>query len=249
MVSQQNEPPEKEEKEPIKVSFSLPQLIGGALAAATAAAVGSSLGVAGTIFGAAVASVVGGVGGTLYSAGIDRTHRKVASVITRTGPVPVEPADGVDLTLLDVTAGAPPVAGSASGSASRSPGGDDPSGRKKRIWKVAAITAAAIFAISLVVITVVELGLGRAFGGGEGTTVSQVVRPKANPSKSVSPTPKPTPSESATSSAPEPSPSESVTPAPSEPTESSVVPTPAATPTVTVTQVASTEAAAVEPTG
>ena len=150
MVSQQNEPPEKEEKEPIKVSFSLPQLIGGALAAATAAAVGSSLGVAGTIFGAAVASVVGGVGGTLYSAGIDRTHRKVASVITRTGPVPVEPADGVDLTLLDVTAGAPPVAGSASGSASRSAGGDDPSGRKKRIWKVAAITAAAIFAIMLV---------------------------------------------------------------------------------------------------
>jgi hypothetical protein len=248
LVSQQNEPPEKEEKEPIKVSFSLPQLIGGALAAATAAAVGSTLGVAGTILGAAVASVVGGVGGTLYSAGIDRTHRKVASVITRTGTVPLEPADGVDLTLVDVTAGAPPVAGSASGSASGSAGGDGPSGRKRRIWKVAAITAAAIFAVSLVVITAVELGLGRAFGGGEGTTVSQVVRPQAKPSKSPKPTPRPTPSETVTSAAPEPSPSESVTPAPSESTEPSLAPTPAVEPTVTVTPAANTEAPAAQPT-
>lgn len=245
MVNQQKEPSENDEKEPIKVSFSLPQLIGGALAAATAAAVGSTLGVAGTIFGAAVASVVGGVGGTLYSAGIDRTHRKVASVITRTGPVPVEPAEGVDLTLVDVTAAAAPDAGS--GPAMNS--GDEPSGRKQRIWKVAAITAAAIFAMSLVVITVVELGLGRAFGGGDGTTVSQVVRPQAKPSKSVSPSPEPTPSTTGTST-PEPSPSESVTPTPSEPAESSLAPTPAAaTSTATVAPAANTGAPAVEPTG
>jgi len=57
------------------VSFSLPQILGGALAAATAATIGSTLGTAGTIIGAALASVIGGVGGTLYAAGIDRGGR------------------------------------------------------------------------------------------------------------------------------------------------------------------------------
>ena len=48
-----------------------------------------------------------------------------------------------------------------------------------------------MFLVALVVITVVELGLGRALDGGDGTTVSQVVRgARATPT----PTPTPTPS-------------------------------------------------------
>ncbi|MCL2465479.1 MAG: hypothetical protein FWF28_10490 [Micrococcales bacterium] len=66
---------EEKNKTRTRVSFSLPQILGGALAAATAATIGSTLGTAGTIIGAALASVVGGVAGTLYTAGIDRGGR------------------------------------------------------------------------------------------------------------------------------------------------------------------------------
>lgn len=83
MPQQSQTTPKDSSTEPEKVSFSIPQVIGGALAAATAAAVGSQIGMAGTIVGAAVASIVGGVAGTVYSAGIDRTHRKVAEALRR----------------------------------------------------------------------------------------------------------------------------------------------------------------------
>ena len=231
-MENRNDPPQKDDKEPIKVSFSLPQLIGGALAAATAAAVGSTLGVAGTIIGAMVASVIGGVGGTLYSAGIDRTHRKVASVITRTGKTDIEPADGVDVTLVDTPA-VPHSTVSAAG-----PSGEPPK-RSKRIWKVAAITAAAIFAVSLVMITLVELGLGRALGGGDGTTVSQVVRPESRPTRTPSPTPTPSPSATTASPTATETPTPIPTPTPSEPTST---PTPSE-PTESATPAAATEAA------
>ncbi|MDR3070492.1 MAG: hypothetical protein LBU38_05730 [Propionibacteriaceae bacterium] len=68
---------------PRELSFSLPQVLGGALAAATAAAIGSTLGVAGTIIGAAVASIIGAVGGTLYTVGITKTSKKVGSALSR----------------------------------------------------------------------------------------------------------------------------------------------------------------------
>lgn len=228
------------EKEPIKVSFSLPQIAGGALAAATAALIGSRLGVGGTVFGAAVASIVGGVGGTLYSAGIDRTHRKVTDAIQR-GYERVRKADDYDPDAsqgLDAAAGQaralapgaePDVMDTIFRPAGRATRADLPpvsaaptvpgSGRRGRFWQVTALTVGAIFLVALAVITAVELGLGQPLGGGKGTTVSQVV--KSEPSASAKPTRTPTPSATTVT----PTPTATVTP----------TPTPSATPTPTVT--------------
>ncbi|MCB0913095.1 MAG: hypothetical protein KDB60_15910, partial [Propionibacteriaceae bacterium] len=176
------------QKEPLKVSFSLPQITGGALAAATAAAIGSQLGVAGTILGAMVASIVGGVAGTLYSAGIDRTHRKVSDAIVRGydrlrhdeayDPEELHPleADGGATKVLPgvAAAAAAPTDGAPTqalpgldDSVFRSATGASPAlvpesspRRRKPVWTVMAVTAGAMFLVALVVITVVELGLG-----------------------------------------------------------------------------------------
>src|SRR3954453_21908383 len=65
-----------EEKKKV-FDLSLTQVAGGALAAMTAAALGSTLGVAGTIAGAALASVVAGVAGSLYTASLRTGREKV----------------------------------------------------------------------------------------------------------------------------------------------------------------------------
>lgn len=230
---------EPEEREPIKVTFSLPQIAGGALAAATAAAIGSQLGVAGTIFGAAVASIVGGIGGTLYSAGIDRTHRRVTEAIqrgyerVRTGEADGTPlaADGGDTALLPAVEGErteildsvfrAPRDETAPGTAAGATDVPPPGRRRSRtFWAVAAITVGSIFLVALAAITVVELGLGRSLSGNDGTTVSQVV-PRSR-----------------TSSTPTPTPTATVTPTPTPTTTDPATPTPTPTPTTTPTQTA-----------
>jgi len=68
----------------IRLDLSLAQVAGGSLAAATAAALSSGLGVAGTIAGAAVISVVTAVAGALYTQSLRRTRahtRAVAALI------------------------------------------------------------------------------------------------------------------------------------------------------------------------
>jgi hypothetical protein len=57
--------------------LSIPQIVAGALAAATAAILGSFMGVAGTIGGAAVASIVSTVGSSLYQRSLERTRDAV----------------------------------------------------------------------------------------------------------------------------------------------------------------------------
>jgi hypothetical protein len=265
----QEDAEQNEQKGPAKVSFSLPQITGGALAAATAAAIGSQLGVAGTIFGAAVASVVGGVAGTLYSAGIDRTHRKVTEAIQRgyekvrdsadydpdatrrlaasqpddqtrmdAGPA-AEDATAV-LADLDDTVFRPTTAFHPTAAQTRvdaAPNGASSDPGKKRVWTVMLLTVGAMFLVALAVITVVELGLGRALDGQNGTTVSQVVRPAPTTSAKPSPTPtvtvtaSTTPTATATETAtptPTPTASQTATQSPS-PTATAQSPTPAAT--------------------
>ena len=227
----------KADKEPAKLSFSLPQLVGSAAAAMTVAYVGSSLGTAGTIFGAALASVVGAVAGTVYTAGLDRTGRRLGSVMHR-GWSRIRSADP------ELDDGDDPADVESSAAASSSPGGT-PSGEgepprdKGRTWRRVALraltAAAAIFAVSFVAITGWELATGQSLDGGKGTTVGQVVRPERSPSAKPEPTgsqtptaepttPEPTVSETPTA---EPTPSEHATP---EPTESV---TPEPSPTVT----------------
>ncbi|MGV8910349.1 MAG: hypothetical protein ACOH1Y_15310 [Propionicimonas sp.] len=245
-MTQQDKPTEVEQKETIKVAFSLPQIVGGALAAATAAAIGSQLGVAGTIVGAMVASIVGGIAGTLYSAGIDRTHRKVSEAITRgydqvrshpdydpDGASPALPGLG-DTQPLDVAA-----VGTGVDEEPVEPDGD----RRRKLWKVMGLSVAAMFVLALVAITIVELGLGRALDGKQGTTVSQVVRadptptptatPTRTPSASITPTPTPTPTASVSTQP-------TTTPAPTPTTIPTATSVPSATVTVTTTPTVAT---------
>lgn len=234
-TTSQDQTPRRLRRDPIELTFSLPQLAGGALAAATAAAIGAQLGVAGTIIGAAVASLVGGVAGTLYSAGLDRTHRKVTTAISKRRAVIVQPdVSAADETLL-LPAGQDDT--DPADTLIDLPAVGQPSRPRRRIgvWGTVAISTAAIFVLALVAISVVELGLGRALDGGSGTTVGQVVRPPA-PSKSApvpSPsgtlTPSPTPTVTVTQTV---SPSPSASPSASEPTPTQ---TPSASPSDTPT--------------
>ena len=234
-MTQQDKPKEVEEKETIKVDFSLPQILGGALAAATAAVIGSQLGVAGTIFGAMVASIVGGVAGTLYSAGIDRTHRKVSEAITRgydqvrshpdydpDGASPALPGLG-DTQPLDAVAADTDVDQELV-----TPNEGD--GRRRKIWKVMGLSVAAMFLLALVAITIVELGLGRALDGKQGTTVSQVVRADPTPTPTPTVTPTRTPSASITPSV---TPTPSATGVPTTPAPTATLPTATTVPSAT----------------
>lgn len=240
-------------KEPLKVSFSLPQLAGSALAAATAALIGSQLGVAGTIAGAAVASVVGGVAGTLYSAGLDRTHRRVTEAIrrgyervreaddvetqllpaagdgaggtewNRPHSVPVEEDDGVETTAVDLR----PV-----------PAADEPArpSRRRRFLVGTAVSVATIFLATMVMITVVEFGIGRSLDGSSTTTVGGARRPTAAATTpKPKPTPTPSPSTSATTTAPA---SPTPEPTPSASASEQITPEPTPSPSVVLTPVA-----------
>jgi hypothetical protein len=82
----------------------LSQILATVLAAVTAAFLGSRLGVAGTVTGAGVASLISTIGTTLYQQSLDRTSRaarKVRShVVARTGKQPLlepEPTEVVEL--------------------------------------------------------------------------------------------------------------------------------------------------------
>ena len=94
-VSTTPSPPDAPTKPKIDLSFT--QVVGGALAAMTAAFLGSRLSLAGTVVGAALASVVAAVATTLYTASLRTTREKVRTVWRGRGdgtPVAVEPRPG-----------------------------------------------------------------------------------------------------------------------------------------------------------
>lgn len=66
-----------DEQKSRKTEISGAQVAGGALASVTAAFLGSHLGVAGTVFGAGLTSVVITVGGALYQRSLERTKEKL----------------------------------------------------------------------------------------------------------------------------------------------------------------------------
>lgn len=235
----------EEPKKRLELSFT--QVLGGALAAMTAAGLGSTLGVAGTIIGAAFASVVAGVAGAVYTASLKTGHAKVRTVFRAGGaraqpavpePVPSDPVTDHTIVLpalSDHTTVIPAVTGQAP----RTGGSTSTSPRRTRFsWKHAVGVAVTVFVLAGLVLTGYELVTGRALSGGSGTTVSQVreetgntnTDPTTAPSESsASPTPSvptsasPTaePSPSAPSSAPtspEPSTAPSTQPTPTTPT-------------------------------
>jgi hypothetical protein len=165
-----------------KPDIRLSQLIATALAAITAAFLGSRLGTAGTIIGAGVASTVSTVAGALYQHSLDRTSRTVRSRVThaRTGELD-NPAAPESSTVEETVLVRPP---------------DAP--RRRPRWGVAIALTALVFVIGMGVVTGVELlKNGPISGGSNGTTVGSLFGQPTQRSTSTSP-PTPTPSTATT---------------------------------------------------
>ncbi len=216
------------------LDLSISKVLGGALAAMTAAALGSRLSVAGTLIGAALASIIAAVASALYTASLSRTHEKVRTVLTaRSG------GDGA--TAVDPAREArQPAPGWTVSTPTQPP---RPPGRRVP-WKGIVVGTLAIFAIAAAALTGFELISGHALSGGTGTTITQVSEakepkstPKPTPTARVTPSASSLPSETPT---PEPSASASSTPEPSSaPTTAPSAPTPSASqaPSATNSQV------------
>jgi hypothetical protein len=190
------------------------QVAAGALASVTAAVLGSKLGVAGTVAGAGMASVVGTVGASLYERSIHAAKDRVTARIKQAEP-PVGASHDAETVRLMV---APPKEETG-----------------KRRWPMLVAATAAAFVLGMGVLTVVELVGGQATSSnGERTTVGALFGQPGQTSTthptSTAPTSTTTPTTS--SSAPT---TTSSTPPPTSSTTSSEPTTSSSTTTVTTT--------------
>jgi hypothetical protein len=196
--------PETEQEKKSWLDLSLTQVVGGALAAMTAAALGSRFSVAGTVVGAALASVIAAVAGAFYTASLRRTHKTVRVVLSgrptaaagiESRSTPAQSVPGVSAAVAPALL--PGLARMADTSARA---------RRRRALVVRAVVgAAATFALAAGALTMYEALSGHALSGGSGTTFSQVQqsgrenRPTHKqtpaPSESGDPSPTATPSE------------------------------------------------------
>lgn len=186
-----NQPSEKKSKKG-GLDLSVTQIVGGALAAMTAAALGAQLSVAGTIVGAALVSIITAVGGSLYSASIRRTGDKVKTVFWTKEPNEVD-----EPTVMEIVSDREGQAGQRSHLVAPEPSPDPSPGqrRPKLNWKRVVVAALAVFGIAAVSLTAVELVTGQALSGGDGTTFQQVREgrsEKSSDTKKKAPSEKPT---------------------------------------------------------
>jgi hypothetical protein len=157
---------EKTETNNIRMS----QVLAGALAAVTAALLGSTMGVAGTVVGAGLASVVSTVGGALYLRSIQRTRDGVrtvrAKVVGRSGgtTVMVSPEDPAD----------PPTPGEEV-EAEAEPTREAPPTPRRLKWPVLVAGSVLAFVLGMMAITGVEWIRGESLSGGAGTTFGSIV--------------------------------------------------------------------------
>jgi len=249
--------PDPDRPEPAKprIDLSATQVLGGALAAMTAAFLGSRLSVAGTVVGAALASVVAAVAGNLYTASLRSTREKVRTVFQGRVGGSSMPAT---VTTVEGAAGSAQQA-AAAGETPQWPVADAPeapvlaAARPSRRWSVKSMVlgALAAFALAAAVLTGLELATGQALSGGHGTTISRVGEAeKPAPTKDH-----PKPASTAGSASASPSPSESASSTPTAPVTQSEQPsapapapsTPAAAPTTSSAPSASASGTAPSP--
>lgn len=178
----------------------------------TAAALGSRLGVGGTIVGAALASIIAGVGATLYTESLRRGREKVKTVWSGRVNGTTTPAS------VDVVPETP------AWDLPQAPIAQQRRPRPRLPWGRMLAGAAAVFLIAAVALTGFELLSGSALSGGNGTTIEQVRKaeqpgPKSSSDATASESPSDSPSASDSASASE-SPTDEATP-----TEPSAAPT------------------------
>ena len=197
------------------IELSAPQILGGALAAASAAVASSWLGVAGTVLGAVLVSVIATVGTAVYSSSLERSSRALRDTL------PIE--RGAGRVLRRRLTGATPAPASK------------PTLRRR--WRALLATAGVTCLLALAVLTGFEALMGKpastltGSGGGTGTTVSRLVSDESDAGQDRSPAPRADPA--ATPSTSEPSQGD---PSP-RPTAARSAPPSSATPTVPTTAV------------
>jgi hypothetical protein len=162
------------------------KVIAGTLAAITAAVVGSFLGVAGTLAGAAVASVVGSIGTEIYQRSLNKGAQRLSAIAPTFVKVPA-------------AVGTPPVAAATE---DESPSHTVAPGRNIR-WGHVAIAATTLFVLAVGSLTVFELLAGKSLPAAVGasstgrTSVSSILGDDSaeKPAVTPSPDPSPTPTE------------------------------------------------------
>ncbi|MEV6595683.1 hypothetical protein AB0M36_02340 [Actinoplanes sp. NPDC051346] len=184
------------------------KVIAGTLAAVAAAVLGSYLGVAGTLAGAALASVVGSVGTELFNNSLKRGTRQLQTVAPSFIKAPA-------------AVGTPPVAAATE---QENPAHIVPPRARRRIrWGHAALAACALFALSMGAVSLIEAftdkpisatvrqtsGTGSTLFGGRSDTGKDEKKPKTSVPSPDSPTEE--------TSTPDPSTSEAPTDAPQQP--------------------------------
>jgi hypothetical protein len=211
--------------------INIPKTIAGALAAVCAAVVGSYLGVAGTLIGAAVASIVGSVGTEVYERSLNKGREKLQTL----APTFVKTPAAV---------GTPPVAAATEDESPSHTVAPKPQIR----WKRVALVAGAVFVLAMGSLTVFELFTHKSVASvvGNGTKARSTVGGLLNPG-TANATPRPSSSPSATATetrapAVAPTTTQATTPAPA-----TITTTPTAGPTTAPTTVAPTTGA--PPTG
>jgi hypothetical protein len=185
--------------------LSVTQICGGALAAVTAAVAASYLGVAGTISGAAVGSVISTIAATLYSNSLKRAALASRTLVVKQTLAPAVPSPQPEVA-------EPP------GEPEAAPHPLEDSVWQRIRWKPVLLVAGGVFVIAMAFISLSELALGHPISnsGEKGTTVSnlggsssQPPAPATTPTPSSSDTETPAPSASATPTTVSPSPSAS----------------------------------------
>lgn len=214
-----------------KFELSMPQILGSALAAVTAAVAASYLGVAGTVIGAAVVSVASSVGTAIYTHYLKRT----GDTVKRHTPIPWRELaeEGAGESVVAVTVAEP---------------GESTPVRRRLPWVKVGVATVLVFGVSMGGIlayqavaqrTVAEQVTGTAphhdapVRHPQRKQTAPPVTPRDTAVASVpaqSPTPTPTPTQTATKSpTPTPTPSETNSVDPSPPP--TVTPTPTPPPT------------------
>ena len=212
------------------------QVMGGALAAMTAAGLGSRFSVEGTVIGAALASVIAAVASALYTASLRHTSAAVRGVLG--GRRSQAATTRGTSARMPVPTGSTAVTPEALATlADRS--------RRRSVVLSAVLGAVAIFVLAGGVLTMYEAIAGQALSGGRGTTISQVQQEGSEDRRTDDPAPAPTDSaEPSESAEPTPTAEPSDTPeAESEPTDEPSA-QPSAEPSVQPSATAQTEPSA-----
>jgi hypothetical protein len=177
--------------EKVLSGIDIPKVIAGTLAAVSAAVVGSFLGVAGTLAGAAVASIVGSVGTEIYARSLNKGVKRLQTI----APAFVKAPAAV---------GTPEVAAAAEENSPSHLVPEVTRGRQIR-WSRVAMIAGALFVLAMGALTVAEFVIGEPIASavgnksGGGTTISHVLTGNESTARPT-PTTSSTPTDHATTS-------------------------------------------------